>query len=74
MEAKLTIVEVKSVEAIEKEVSAIIGQYRIDLIKKGFRAETYQMKVLKQSNGQSSVQVHRHGVEFKLDIMQPTMR
>ena len=74
MEAKLTIVEVKSVEAIEKEVSAIIGQYRIDLIKKGFRAETYQMKVLKQFNGQSSVQVHRRGVEFKLDIMQPTMR
>ena len=54
MEAKLTIVEVKSVEAIEKEVSAIIGQYRIELIKKDFRAETYQMKVLKQFNGQWS--------------------
>ena len=30
---------------------------------------TCQMKILNKSNGQSSVQVHRRGVEFKPDIM-----
>ena len=47
-----------------QEMSTIIGQERVDLMKKPFAIETYRMKVVKQANGQSAVQVHRKGVEF----------
>jgi hypothetical protein len=49
----------KTMREIEKEMSAIIGHERVDLIKKSFAIETYRMKVVKKSDGKSAVQVHR---------------
>jgi predicted small integral membrane protein len=53
---------------VEREMSAIISQERVDLIKKSFTIETYKMKVFEKS-GQSAVQVHRKGVEFQPERM-----
>jgi hypothetical protein len=55
----------KTMREVEKEMSAIIGHERVDLIKKSFAIETYRMKVVKRPDGQSAVQVHRKGVEFQ---------
>jgi len=55
----------KTMPEVEKEMSAIIGQERVDVIKKSFAIETYTMKVVKQPDGQSAVHVHRWGVEFQ---------
>ena len=52
----------KTMREVEKEMSAIIGHERVDLIKKSFAIETYRMKVVKKPDGQSVVQVHRKGV------------
>ena len=48
-----------------QEMSTIIGQEHVDLMKKPFAIETYRMKVVKKPDGQSAVQVHRKGVEFQ---------
>jgi hypothetical protein len=59
---------------VEKEMSAIIGHERVDLIKKSFAIETYRMKVVKKPDGQSAVQVHRKGVEFQPERMLMTIK
>lgn len=58
----------KSAEDVEKEMSTIIGQDRVDVIKKAFSIETYRMKLVKKSNGQTVVQVYRGGAEFIPEI------
>jgi hypothetical protein len=58
-------IENKTVLEVEKEMTAIIGYKRVDLIKKSFAIETYRMKVAKTPNGQTTVHVHRRGVEFQ---------
>ena len=73
-EAKLTtqmfhMIDNKTMREVEKEMSAIIGHERVDLIKKSFAIETYRMKVVKKPDGQSAVQVHRKGVEFQPERM-----
>lgn len=50
---------------VEQEMSEILGQKRVNLIKKSFAIETYRMKVAKKPDGQSAVQVHWKGVEFQ---------
>ena len=54
---------------VEQEMSEILGQKRVNLIKKSFAIETYRMKVVKKPDGQSAVQVHRKGVEFQPERM-----
>ena len=54
---------------VEQEMSAILDQKRVNLIKKSFAIETYRMEVVKKPDGQSAVQVHRQGVEFQPEIM-----
>jgi hypothetical protein len=63
----------KTMREIEKEMSAIIGHERVDLIKKSFAIETYRMKVVKKPDGKSAVQVHRKGVEFQPERMLMTI-
>jgi len=63
----------KTMREVEKEMSAIIGHERVDLIKKSFAIETYRMKMVKKSDGQSAVQVHRKGVEFQPERMLMTI-
>lgn len=72
-EEKLTkemfhMVDKKSVKEVEIKMSALIGQDRVNLIKKAFCIETYQMKLVKKSNGQMVVQVHRGGAEFRPEM------
>ena len=54
---------------VEQAMSKIIGRNYVHLIKISFAIETYTMKVVKKSNGQSVVRVHRKGVEFQPEIM-----
>ena len=73
-EAKLTtkmfqMIDTDTMREVEKEMSAIIGHERVDLIKKSFAIETYRMKVVKQHGDQSAVHVHRKGVPFISEIM-----
>jgi hypothetical protein len=73
-EAKLTtqmfhMIDNKTMREVEKEMSAIIGHERVDLIKKSFAIETYRMKVVKMPDGQSALHVHRKGVEFQPERM-----
>ena len=58
---------------VEQAMSAIIGQDRVDDIKMSFAIETYIMKIVKKSNGQSVVQVLRGGVEFQPEILLKTI-
>ena len=62
-------IDKKTMRDVEREMSAIIGEERVNLIKKSFAIETYRMKVVKKPDGQSAVQVHRKGVEFQPEIM-----
>lgn len=66
-------IDKKTMREVEKEMSAIIGHERVDLIKKSFAIETYRMKVVKKPDGQSAVQVHRKGVEFQPERMLMTI-
>jgi hypothetical protein len=73
-ETKLTtqmlhMIDNKTMREVEKEMSAIIGHERVDLIKKSFAIETYRMKVVKMPDGQSALHVHRKGVEFQPERM-----
>lgn len=63
-----------SAEDVEKEMSPIIGQDRVDLIKKAFSIETYRMKLVKKSNGQTVVQVRRGGADFRPEINLATIQ
>lgn len=78
-EEKLTkemfhMVDKKPVEDVEKKMSAVIGQDRVNLIKKAFGIETYRMKLVKKSDGKSVVQVHRGEAEFRPEINLTTIR
>ena len=59
----------KNMREVEQAMSKIIDQDRVDDIKMAFAIETYTMKVVEKSDGQSAVQVHRKGVVFKLERM-----
>jgi hypothetical protein len=54
-----------NVREVEKEMLAIIGDPLVDLIKKSFYIETYRMKVVNTPDGQTTVHVHRGGIEFQ---------
>jgi hypothetical protein len=67
--AMTPLVDNKSVEEVEQQLSSSIGQYRVKLIKKAAGFETYQMKVVNKSTSLSSVQIHRSGAEFMPEII-----
>lgn len=57
-----------SIKEVEKKISPKIGHDRAEMIKNAFSFETYKMKLVKKSNGQSAVQMHRGGTEFRPEI------
>ena len=59
----------KNMRDVEREMSAIIGQERVNLIKKSFAIETYTMKFAEKGDDQSVVQIHRKGKEFQPERM-----
>lgn len=59
----------KTMQEVEKKMSAVINQKGIELIKKSFEIETYEMKVVAKRDGQDAIQVHRGGAEFHDDII-----
>ena len=58
-------IDKRTMRDVEREMSAIIGQERVDLIKKSFTIETYRMNVTEKSDSLSFVHVHRKGNEFQ---------
>jgi hypothetical protein len=55
----------KTMREVEKELSAIFGHERVDIIKTSFAIETYRMKVVKKPDGQSAVQVYQNESEIQ---------
>ncbi|XP_071155422.1 uncharacterized protein [Mytilus edulis] len=57
-----------SIKEVENKISPTIGHDRAEMIKNAFSFETYKMKLVKKSDGQSAVQVHRGGAEYLPEI------
>ena len=55
-----------STEEVEKIVSPIISQHRIDLIKKAFHIETYHMNVVKKFTDLSRLKYNEVELNFIL--------